>query len=75
MMLHRKLLIQPLAIMSSSPRKLVENRTAFFGVSTPLSLPTGDVAGRGNFGMRNLSDFSGCDGRVEEFVDVTVDVD
>jgi hypothetical protein len=61
--------------VTSNPSTLVEKRTAFFGVSSPLSLPTGDVTVRVNFGMRNLSDITGCIDRVDEFVDVTVDVD
>ena len=61
--------------MTSDPSTLVEKRTAFFGLSSPLLSPAGDVTVRVNFGMRNLSDMTGCVDRVEEFVDVTVDVD
>lgn len=53
----------------------IENRTAFLGESTSLLLPTGDVTERVNFGRRNLSDITGCGDRVEEFTDVTVEVD
>jgi len=61
--------------VSSTPRALVENRTAFLGISTPLSSLTGKAAGRVNLGMRSLGDCTGCNDRVDEFIDVTVDVD
>jgi len=61
--------------VSSDPWTPVENRTAFLGVSCPLSPSTGDVTVRVNLGMRSLSDFIGCNDRVEEFMEVTVEVD